>query len=130
SSSISVRLEMAQWASATSASHAATLGSARPRSALYDSEMTLVSSRYTGWPGSVVEIGNAQAQAQSGRVECDAFRAAHSGHVQGLQQRARLVGQALVVGIAEQDVRRPAAVGDDHRPVQRGFLGAAQILIE
>src|SRR5690606_13931076 len=114
-----------QAARPTSVSQAVTRGSPRPRIARCSSEMTLVSSRYIPCPGSVFEVRNLELDVELRRVELDVL---HSRHAQCFQQRAPLAAQAQVLGVAQQHVRRLAAVGDDHGTVQRCLLGAAEVL--
>lgn len=60
-------------------------------------------------------------------LEVDVVAARHDERLGEARPPAQ---QLLVVGVAQQHMRRPAAVGDDHGPALGGLLGAAGVLVE
>lgn len=77
--------------------------------------------------GTSVEIDLARQAPVARYHEVDVFGAWRREEV---FQATRAAGQPLVLLDAEQHVRRPAAVSDEHRPRQRRLLGATGVLIE
>src|SRR6185312_7069051 len=76
---------------------------------------------------SIAEIRDAQLDVQLGWVEIDVR---HARHAQCVEQIAPAAGQTPVLLDAEQHMGGPAAIGDEHRPLQRRTLGTADVLIE
>ena len=76
-------------------------------------------------PGAVV--GGDVYRADAGRIELDVFPTRHR---QRLDDGARRLGQALVLGVGQQHIGATAPIGDEHRPVVGRALGAGRVLVE